>query len=179
MKKYTIALLLGCASAVSINGQEVDSPSQVCNRILLDARYTVAGKNGGITPQTISLRMGYKPLPKLGVFTNIEGTIGLGDNVDGYGHYYGSNSIGGGLSYQILNSREGFLPGFRTLDIHATCGTTIGHRAWKYNLYEAGVTVGFWNRNSPVLGVGYRILHSRSAGVDNHKGIFLSIGFRM
>ncbi len=179
MKKGIIlALFLACTLS-SIAQQQSDELCTAYDRIVLDARLTTGPESGNISPQTISLRLGYKPLPRLGVYANFEGTLGLCNDVKGFGSYYGSNSIGGGLSYRFVEQRDAFMPLFRTVEVHAAFGTTVGSRAWKYTLYEAGVSAAPWRINAPLFGIGYRVLDSRSTAVKTHRGLFISLGFRL
>lgn len=181
MKRILVSILLtGALCVPAVAQQASDDCDFLRSHLLVDARYGVSlAESGGLTPHTISVSLGWKPVSKLGIYGKFDGTIGLGDDVRGYGQYYQSNSIGGGVTFQIAGSQSSFLPGLRTLDIHAACGTTVGNCAWKYTLYEAGLTFGIWNNNSPTFGIGYRLMDSRTDGIADHKGLFVSIGFRM
>lgn len=180
MKRTLVSILLAGALCAPAAAQQTSDGSNLRSHLFVDACYAVSlAESGGLTPHTMSVRMGWKPMAQLGIYGKFDGTLGLGEDTRGYGSYYQSNSIGGGVTFQIAGSRSSFLPGLRTLDIHASCGTTVGNRAWKYTLYEAGVTFGIWNNNSPTFGIGYRLFDSRTEGIADHKGLFVSVGFRM
>jgi hypothetical protein len=180
MKKGFI-LMLSIAWSMAVMSQErTNACSYFYSHVLVDMGYsTSAAENGGMRARILYAHIGWKPIEKLGVFASFEGTTGFGDDINGAGNYYRSNSIGGGVKYLLINEHGRFLPKFNTLTLHVKCGSTIGNNAWKYTLYETGLTLNLRKRLSPTFGLGYRVLDSRTPGINNHKGLFATIGISL
>ena len=175
MRKVLLWLLTICWATFSY-GQENTS---FLNHVIMDGRLTAFAKQNEMSPLGLQIRWGYMISERMGAFANIEAISGFGNSDHGVGTYHVSNSLGGGITFRLIDSEAGFLPGFRTLDLHALFGTTLGHIDWKYTLYDVGLSIGVKKHNTPTLGLGYRIMHSRNDLVESFNGPYVFLGFRL
>ncbi len=150
---------------------------QFANRLFLDYRLVASPEYHDMSPLGLNVRLGYKVLPQLSLYTSFEGTLGLVEQRNSMGTYYGSNNLGGGLNVNLLKPGKSWAL-FKTMDLHATVGTTVGHNDWKYTLYEGGLTFSAGRRSCMTYGLGYRVLHSRTDVLGDHRGVYFTIGYR-
>ena len=97
--------------------------------------------------------------------------------------YYQGTAIGGGLGYRLLTDKEekGLLGSKDALDVRALFTTTIGKPDWKYNQYSIGLTLYGYDKGKirPTVGVGYRYIDSRTAGIRSQSTIFFELGLKL
>lgn len=124
-------------------------------------------KNHGMETRNFNVQAGYEVLPRLNPFIQAEGLLGLyhrGDTKT----YFNTTNIGAGLSYGIIPD----------IDVYGMWGTSVKSNGWKYNAYEAGLMLKSHGKGSVAVGIAYKFVDSRSAGVDDYKGIVFTAGFR-
>jgi len=177
MKTIKFVFLLNCcACSLALFAQEnyhADSP------VFFESSLSVVTKSHGLTPQSFQLRLGCQDVvPKLNIYFNAELAQSKGKEEKGFGFHYSSNNLGGGISYRLLNSNKGLFLPFNTLNVHFTCGTTVGNALWKNTLYEAGLSLGCHKRFTPILGIGYRWMHSENDCLEHLHGLVFSMGVR-
>ena len=152
------------------------SSTPFIEKVIMEYSVKAFAKFGSESPVSLHARWGYEVQPRFGVYVSGELSRMSFRQGQGVGEYYSSNSLGGGISYRILESNEAFLPLFRTMDINAMCGTTVGNVMWKYTLYDIGLTLKTHRHRAFTIGVGYRIMDSRSVGVKTQRDLYASLG---
>lgn len=131
-------------------------------------------KDGGIKPIDFSFKYHIDILPKFYVSITAEDNISLHKD-NGVKTYYKGISMGGGLGIRLLNSTKSI----HALDIRLMSLGSIGGSDWKRTTYDASLA---WymksHRFSPVIGLGYRYIDSRTNSIGNYGSAYLSIGLR-
>lgn len=175
MRKRILIFIMMCWATFSYSQESIS----FFDRLIVDGRLTAFAKQHEMSPLGLQIRWGYMVTGRLGAFASLEAINGFGNSEKGVGTYHASNSLGGGVMYRLVDSETGFLPGFRTLDVHASCGTTLGNLAWKYTMYDVGLSIGLKKHNTPTLGLGYRVMDSRNNHVKSFNGLYVFLGFRL
>lgn len=122
-------------------------------------------KNKDVTPLSFDLQLGYKPLPRFGIFADYE----VGWMLNGAAKAYGSTTnLGGGLSYRLCNEVE----------LRAKMAASVGNVDLKQTVYDVNCLLRMTaNKVSPYVSIGFRHVNSHTAGVDNYNGLYASFGF--
>jgi hypothetical protein len=81
-----------------------------------------------------------------------------------------TENLGAVLEYRI---------GMPTLKFSS--GTTLGGNGndWKYTYYSGGIYLQGRGKVSPTVGLGFRYYRSRTSGYDDHRRVFISVGFNI
>ena len=148
-------------------------------RLIMDYGINTFVKFNEDTPIGLQARWGYHVTQRIGLFANMEGNLIHHHQGRGIGDYQASNNWGGGVTFRLKEAKDGYLSGFKTIDVYAACGTTLGHYAWKYTLYDLGISIGLAKHFTPTLGLGYKIMDSRNDNVKSFNGFYVSLGFRL
>ena len=142
----------------------------------------IGAKQHGMTTVMDNLLVGIEPVKNLKVMFDWQGTLGLYDKNDVKTYYQGT-AIGGGLGYRLLPDKEekGLLGSKDALDVRALFTTTIGKPDWKYNQYSIGLTLYGYDKGKirPTVGVGYRYIDSKTAGIRSQSTIFFELGLKL
>lgn len=167
--RNTFAIILVLFMAMSVNAQSVKKTSEViAENLFVKGEFSFGFDHAGMHTRSYSHQVGYKVTKSFYPLVHVGTMIGLyhrGEEKD----YFNTANIGVGAGYSIVPQ----------LDVHALYYTSLGNRGWKYNTYEVGLTLKGKKRSSETYGFGYRFVDSRTNGIDNYKGLFVSIGFRL
>jgi len=168
MKKlFIIILLVQCSLSISAQS------SRWWDKLYLDGSTVVTSKSKGFTTMGLDFHLGYKFIPSVYAFVAYNGGISLYKK-DGVKDYFKSENLGGGVGYRYyLNGIDK-----SSLDFKASVTTSVGNVDWKNTTYTVGAYYRLPSRGvATQLGLGYRYMDSRTAGVSSRGGIFGSIGF--
>jgi hypothetical protein len=167
--KNCLAIILVLFTAMSVNAQSVKETSEViAENLFVNGEFSFGFDHSGMHTRSYSHQVGYKVTRNFYPLIHVGTMIGLyhrGEEKD----YFNTANIGAGVGFSIIPQ----------LDVHALYNTSMGNRGWKYNTYEVGLTLKGKTRSSETYGFGYRYVNSRTEGVDDYKGLFVSIGFRL
>ena len=165
MKKLMLLFVL--FAAMSVNAQSENKVAELMAKHWVSSgTFSFGFDRAGMHTRSYSLRSGYEVLPKFVPFYQLETQIGLyhkGQEKD----YFNTVNMGLGARYNLIPQ----------IGVHGLWATSLGNRGWKYNLYEVGVTLKGSRKQSQTLGFGYRFVDSRTKGIDDYKGFFVSVGF--
>ena len=166
MKRRIVLLLLFVGSMTMMAQSESKTSVIKAERWMASGTCSFGFDDGGMHTRSFSMRSGYEVLPNFKPFLNLETQIGLyhkGMKKD----YYNTANIGLGANYSIITQ----------IEVHGLVGTSLGNLGWKYHVWEAGISIGFRHKSSQTIGFGYRYVHSKTDGIADYKGPFISIGY--
>ena len=172
-----ILLFLALAQMTLLNAQTTNHESDFGN-LFLEGSVVRGLKSDGISPVGAQIGIGYNVTSRFYPMITAEYLSGH-YNESGMKTFYDSGNIGFGLGYTFLRGKNDYLSFLQNADLRVNVGTTIGHVDWKYNYYGVELKMGFRKTNTPVIGVGYRYMNSRTEGLSNYKGVFVTLGFKI
>ena len=79
--------------------------------------------------------------------------------------------LGGGLGYTLYQVDN------VGVDLRGTVSSSIGDADWKHVVYDAALIFHVGGKLKMNLGLGFRHINSRTAGVGNYNGFYGTIGF--
>ena len=187
MKRLLLMMLLG-VTFLQLSAQELSDTTQIKMKqqtksafVFGRAETSVSFKQHEMTPVVSFVTLGIEPVKRLNVGVSYINFLGLGSkNQDGSRLYLKSHGLGGSISWQLLEAtgKDGCSETAAGYCIQARYGHSIGNGDLKYNLYDIGLVcylrVGKFSPSS--LTVGYRFIDSRTEGIRNHNGVYLSLG---
>lgn len=177
MKRIILATAFLWA-ALAANAQTTDAGAASWkSRIFFEAS-TVGGKRKNLSPFGIQWKLGYHFTDRFYGTANMEYLIGRYKSAE-LRTYYDNANLGVGIGYTILRPHNEWFSPCRNIDLRTNIGTTLGNNNWKYTFYEAGITLDTSNRNALVIGAGYRFIDSHTLGIEDFKGLFVSLGLRI
>ncbi len=142
------------------------------NRVVMDVDLGSGFKQHDMTPLSIGGQIGYRIIPRLYPFLAGGYNYGLFDK-DGVKSYTNTRNLGGGLGFTFAKSDN------VDFDLRASVMTSIGNADWKQTVYDARLL--FRVNSGSILnlniGVGFRHINSRTAGIRDYNGVYGTIGF--
>lgn len=156
-----------------------NSTSLSANKLFVEMAAGTGLKQHDVTPVSYSLNIGYNISPKFYVFARMEGLYGLYQKND-IRVYNKSYNLGGGLGYNIWTDNSECKLGKSAFDIRTSITSSVGNADWKNTTYDAGIF--FYLKNgkdfSPIIGLGFRHVTSRTAGLRDYNCIYASVGLK-
>lgn len=125
----------------------------------------------GMSPLEIGGNLGYRFIPRMYAFAHGGCLYGLYDKEHGR-RYTKSATLAGGLGYTLFRVDN------IDVDLRASAGGSVGNADWKHTVYDAGLAfrIGGTGRLKLNVGVGYRHMTSRTAGIGAYNGFYGTIG---
>lgn len=164
-----IIMLLLSLSCTMTMGQ---TRTRFIDKVVGDINMGTGTKCDGLTPIEFSVNLGYRFIPKMYAFVQAGRMYGLYDKNRGES-YAKSSDLGGGLGYNFCRTDDGLLE----LDLRAAAKAGIGSDSWKHVTYDAAL-VGRIGRSIKInIGIGFRHVSSRTAGIGSYNGLFCTLGF--
>lgn len=138
------------------------------DRLMGDVIIGTGTKSHGMQLIEPTVNLGYRFVPRAYAFVHAAGQYAIYDKVDGVRPSTRSYLIGGGLGYTVFKDSP------YTLDLRGVVSTSYGNSDWKQTTYDLGIQM-----NVKYLGVGlaYRHISSRTAGIKGYNGLFATLGF--
>ena len=146
------------------------------DRIHFEASAGAGSKYECMKPLDISFKVDVDIVKKLYAFIDEENNHNLYKDGD-FRTYYSSANLGGGLGVRLLDSEKTK----HKLDLRAGVLSSIGNADWKKTTYAVGLAWYLGSKShtfSPVVEMGYRYANSRTEGLKNYSGFYMSIGLR-
>ena len=160
-----ISLLLISLGTVA---QNASNESKFVDRLVAELNVGVGTKCHGVSPLELSANLGYRFIPRMYAF--VRGLYGLSD--DNHGQTYSKSCVlGGGLGYTLYQVDN------VGVDLRGTVSSSIGDADWKHVVYDAALIFHVGGKLKMNLGLGFRHINSRTAGVGNYNGFYGTIGF--
>lgn len=162
-----ISLLLISLGTVA---QNASNESKFVDRLVAELNVGVGTKCNGVSPLELSANLGYRFIPHMYAFVHAGGLYGLSD--DNHGQTYSKSCVlGGGLGYTLYQVDN------VGVDLRGTVSSSIGDADWKHVVYDAALIFHVGGKLKMNLGLGFRHINSRTAGVGNYNGFYGTIGF--
>lgn len=175
MNKLVLVLSL-CLCGLMCQAQTSEANSSTQNKLFLEVGMNGGVKNKGMAPLSLNANFGYNFSSRFYGFIKAEGVLGLYDK-DGVKTYTRSQDLGGGLGVKLLNAKKSQ----DALDFRVSVVNSIGNCDWKHTAYEANL-IWYANHSSrrcePYIGIGFKHMHSHTAGICDYNGIFVTAGVR-
>lgn len=117
-----------------------------------------------VSPMAFNAALGWRFQPRMYVFAQVSGLIGLDNRLNQH-TYSRTTNIGGGIGYNILPNH--FL--ISGLDLKCSVTTSIGNYEWKNTAYKIGVTIPLAKKSviKPALDLSYTYYDSRTSALPN------------
>lgn len=151
---------------------EQTKSSSFLDKLMLDMNFGAGTKCSDVTPLILNMNFGYRFLPRAYAFVRYDGLFGMGEKHEGVRTYTKSTSLGGGLGYTF--SRVDMVD----TDLRGSVTSSVGDVDWKHVAYD--VTLLFKigpSRSKFYVGIGYRHVSSRTAGISGYNGVMGTLGF--
>lgn len=179
MKKIIITsmmVLFGVMGAMSQNDSSSFYEKSLGERFFMDIKMKAASKDNSTNMVGVGAELGFEITPRLFATANYEGVWNMKE-AGGARTWWQTNNIGGGLGYKFyLAKNEKSL--LQSAALKASLLTSIGGVDWKQTVYEVGAELEGKGKYKPVIGFGYRHTNSRTTGLPDHNGFYMSIGLR-
>lgn len=117
-----------------------------------------------VSPMAFNAALGWRFQPRMYVFAQVAGLIGL-DNRLNQKAYSSTTNIGGGIGYNILPNHLLF----SGLDLKCSVTASVGNYEWKNTAYKIGVTIPLTKKSliKPALDLSYTFYNSRTSALPN------------
>lgn len=148
--------------------------SSFLDKFFIDLNVGAGTKCSGVTPMSLDANIGYRFFPRAYAFVRTGGLLGLGDEHEGVREYTRSPLLGGGLGYTLCRMD------MANIDVRSSVTSSVGNADWKHVAYEATLLFKLGAcRSKFYVGLGYRHISSRTAGIGTYNGLVgtLGIGF--
>ena len=169
MKKllFLLAFLMAMATA---GAQNASNEKCFFDKIVINLGVSAGTGCNNMHPLTLNADIGYRFIPRMYAFVHAGGLYGLSD--DNHGQTYSKSCVlGGGLGYTLYQVDN------VGVDLRGTVSSSIGDADWKHVVYDAALIFHIGGKLKMNLGLGFRHINSRTAGVGNYNGFYGTIGF--
>lgn len=169
MKKllFLLAFLMAMATA---GAQNASNEKCFFDKIVINLGVSAGTGCNNMHPLTLNADIGYRFIPRMYAFVHAGGLYGLSD--DNHGQTYSKSCVlGGGLGYTLYQVDN------VGVDLRGTVSSSIGDADWKHVVYDAALIFHVGGKLKMNLGLGFRHINSRTAGVGNYNGFYGTIGF--
>lgn len=178
VKKFIVTAValvftLAASAQAAVRGSEAeqgDVPSFWKN-VVIEFNVGAGTGHDGMSPLEIGGNLGYRFIPRMYAFVHGGALYGLYDKEHGR-RYTKSATLAGGLGYTLCRVDN------IDVDLRASAGGSVGNADWKHTVYDAGLAfrIGGTGRLRVNVGVGYRHMTSRTAGIGAYNGFYGTIG---
>lgn len=167
MKKIIMLFML-LAVMTSAGAQNASNAEKFFDRLLVDFEIGGGTKCNGVTLLSPSVNLGYKLLPRMSFFLHTETLYGHYDELKSYAR---TQTLGGGVGYTLWKADV------LALEVRGTVAAGLSSE-WKNVIYDAALMMKLGRGKIHMnVGVGFRHISSRTAGIDNYNGANFILGF--
>lgn len=167
MKKIIMLFML-LAVMTSAGAQNASDAEKFYDRLLTDFAVVSGTKCNGVTLLSPSVNLGYKLLPRMSLFLHTETLYGHYDEQKSYAR---TQTLGGGVGYTLWKADA------VALEVRGTVAAGLSSE-WKNVTYDAALMMKLGRGKIHMnVGVGFRHISSRTAGIDNYNGANFILGF--
>lgn len=167
MKKIIMLFML-LAVMTSAGAQNASNAEKFFDRLLVDFEIGGGTKCNGVTLLSPSVNLGYKVIPRMSLFLHTETLYGHYDEQKSYAR---TQTLGGGVGYTLCKADA------VALEVRGTVAAGLSSE-WKNVTYDAGLMLKIGRGKIHMnVGVGFRHISSRTAGIDNYNGANFILGF--
>lgn len=167
MKKIIMLFML-LAVMTSAGAQNASNAEKFFDRLLVDFEIGGGTKCNGVTLLSPSVNLGYKLLPRMSLFLHTETLYGHYDELKSYAR---TQTLGGGVGYTLWKADV------LALEVRGTVAAGLSSE-WKNVIYDAALMMKLGRGKIHMnVGVGFRHISSRTAGIDNYNGANFILGF--
>ena len=167
MKKIIMLFML-LAVMTSAGAQNASNAEKFFDRLLVDFEIGGGTKCNGVTLLSPSVNLGYKLLPRMSLFLHTETLYGHYDEQESYAR---TQVYGGGAGYTLYEADA------VALEVRGTVAAGLSSE-WKNVIYDAALMMKLGRGKIHMnVGVGFRHISSRTAGIDNYNGANFILGF--
>lgn len=167
MKKIIMLFML-LAVMTSAGAQNASNAEKFFDRLLVDFEIGGGTKCNGVTLLSPSVNLGYKLLPRMSLFLHTETLYGHYDEQKSYAR---TQTLGGGAGYTLYQADA------VALEVRGTVAAGLSSE-WKNVIYDAALMMKLGRGKIHMnVGVGFRHISSRTAGIDNYNGANFILGF--
>lgn len=167
MKKIIMLFML-LAVMTSAGAQNASNAEKFFDRLLVDFEIGGGTKCNGVTLLSPSVNLGYKLLPRMSLFLHTETLYGHYDELKSYAR---TQTLGGGVGYTLWKADA------VALEVRGTVAAGLSSE-WKNVIYDAALMMKLGRGKIHMnVGVGFRHISSRTAGIDNYNGANFILGF--
>lgn len=167
MKKIIMLFML-LAVMTSAGAQNASNAEKFYDRLLTDFAVVSGTKCNGVTLLSPSVNLGYKLLPRMSLFLHTETLYGHYDEQESYAR---TQVYGGGVGYTLYEADA------VALEVRGTVAAGLSS-GWKNVIYDAALMMKLGRGKIHMnVGVGFRHISSRTAGIDNYNGANFILGF--
>lgn len=167
MKKIIMLFML-LAVMTSAGAQNASNAEKFYDRLLTDFAVVSGTKCNGVTLLSPSVNLGYKLLPRMSLFLHTETLYGHYDELKSYAR---TQTLGGGVGYTLCKADA------VALEVRGTVAAGLSSE-WKNVIYDAALMMKLGRGKIHMnVGVGFRHISSRTAGIDNYNGANFILGF--
>lgn len=167
MKKIIMLFML-LAVMTSAGAQNASNAEKFFDRLLVDFEIGGGTKCNGVTLLSPSVNLGYKVIPRMSLFLHTETLYGHYDEQKSYAR---TQTLGGGVGYTLCKADA------VALEVRGTVAAGLSSE-WKNVIYDAALMMKLGRGKIHMnVGVGFRHISSRTAGIDNYNGANFILGF--
>lgn len=167
MKKIIMLFML-LAVMTSAGAQNASNAEKFFDRLLVAFEIGGGTKCNGVTLLSPSVNLGYKLLPRMSLFLHTETLYGHYDEQKSYAR---TQTLGGGVGYTLWKADV------LALEVRGTVAAGLSSE-WKNVIYDAALMMKLGRGKIHMnVGVGFRHISSRTAGIDNYNGANFILGF--
>lgn len=167
MKKIIMLFML-LAVMTSAGAQNASNAEKFFDRLLVDFEIGGGTKCNGVTLLSPSVNLGYKLLPRMSLFLYTETLYGHYDELKSYAR---TQVYGGGAGYTLYEADA------VAIEVRGTVAAGLSSE-WKNVIYDAALMMKLGRGKIHMnVGVGFRHISSRTAGIDNYNGANFILGF--
>lgn len=167
MKKIIMLFML-LAVMTSAGAQNASNAEKFYDRLLTDFAVVSGTKCNGVTLLSPSVNLGYKLLPRMSLFLHTETLYGHYDEQKSYAR---TQVYGCGVGYTLYEADV------LALEVRGTVAAGLSSE-WKNVIYDAALMMKLGRGKIHMnVGVGFRHISSRTAGIDNYNGANFILGF--
>lgn len=166
--KRIIMLFMLLAVMTSAGAQNASNAEKFFDRLLVDFEIGGGTKCNGVTLLSPSVNLGCKLLPRMSLFLHTETLYGHYDEQKSYAR---TQVYGGGVGYTLWKADA------VALEVRGTVAAGLSSE-WKNVIYDAALMMKLGRGKIHMnVGVGFRHISSRTAGIDNYNGANFILGF--
>lgn len=167
MKKIIMLFML-LVVMTSAGAQNASNAEKFFDRLLVDFEIGGGTKCNGVTLLSPSVNLGYKLLPRMSLFLHTETLYGHYDELKSYAR---TQTLGGGVGYTLWKADA------VAIEVRGTVAAGLSSE-WKNVIYDAALMMKLGRGKIHMnVGVGFRHISSRTAGIDNYNGANFILGF--
>lgn len=167
MKKIIMLFML-LAVMTSAGAQNASNAEKFFDRLLVDFEIGGGTKCNGVTLLSPSVNLGYKLLPRMSLFLHTETLYGHYDEQKSYAR---TQTLGGGVGYTLWKADA------VALEVRGMVAAGLSSE-WKNVIYDAALMMKLGRGKIHMnVGVGFRHISSRTAGIENYNGASFILGF--